>query len=160
MNRSNAQNAASALTAPGGNPVDSVLERLGRIPHSMIALIARIGIAAVFFESARTKVSGMTVTDNTFFLFKEEYKVPLLPPELAAYMAAYAEHLFPLMLVLGLGARLGAAGLLAMTLVIQIFVYPSAWETHTVWAASLIYIIARGPGALSLDHLIRNRARG
>ncbi len=124
------------------------------IPEALIALIMRAGIAAVFFLSGRTKVDGLlTIKDSTFFLFSEEYKVPFLPTELAAYLATYAEHILPILLILGLGTRFAALGLLGMTMVIQLFVYPDAWSTHLGWAAILVYLIGRGPGAISLDAL-------
>ncbi len=124
----------------------------GLIGHDLLALAARFGIGAVFFYSGRTKVDGfLTVNDTATMLFREEYKVPLLPPEFAAHMAAYAEHLLPLLLVLGLATRLSALGLLFMTAVIQVFVYPAAWPTHLTWAVALLYLAGRGAGALSLD---------
>ena len=120
--------------------------------HSVLALGARLSMAGVFLMSGRTKVEGwLTVSGNTVSLFEEEYRLPLLPPELAAHLATYAEHLFPLLLVLGLATRLSAAALLAMTLVIQLFVYPAAWATHLGWATLLLYLVGRGPGAVSLD---------
>lgn len=122
------------------------------VPHDLLAVAARLGVAAVFFQSGRTKVEGLlTVTEGAVELFRTEYRLPLLAPELAAHLAAYAEHLLPLLLVLGLGTRLAALGLLGMTLVIQLFVYPLAWPTHLTWAASLLYLVGRGPGPLSLD---------
>lgn len=122
------------------------------IGHSLLALAARFGIASIFFLSARTKVDGwLTVSDGALFLFAEEYKVPLLPPEIAAHLATYAEHLFPILLVLGLATRLSALALLGMTAVIQFFVYPDAWPTHLTWAGLMLYLIGRGGGALSLD---------
>ncbi|HEU0201575.1 MAG TPA: DoxX family protein [Burkholderiaceae bacterium] len=122
------------------------------IGDSLLALAARFGIAGIFFMSARTKVEGwLTVSDTAFTLFEEEYKLPLLPPDIAAYVATYAEHLFPVLLALGLFTRLSALGLLGMTAVIQIFVYPDAWATHLSWAALLLYLIGRGAGVLSLD---------
>jgi putative oxidoreductase len=125
------------------------------IGHSALALIDRVAIAAIFFLSGRTKVEGwLTLTDSAFALFRDEYKVPLVPPELAAHAAAYAEHLFPLLLILGLFTRLSALALLGMTAVIQIFVYPDAWPTHLSWAALLLYLIARGGGNASLDRVI------
>ncbi|WP_093380731.1 DoxX family protein [Variovorax sp. OV329] len=124
----------------------------GWLPHDLLALACRISIAAIFFYSGRTKVSGLlTLTDSAVELFRTEYKVPLLPPEVAAHLAAYAEHLFPLLLVLGLFTRLSALALLGMTLVIQLFVYPDAWPTHLSWAAILLYLAGRGAGLLSLD---------
>lgn len=125
------------------------------IPHGLIAFVARLGIASVFFLSGRTKVEGwVTVSDSAVFLFAEEYQVPVLSPELAAHLAAYAEHLFPLLLLLGLFTRLSAFALLVMTAVIQVFVYPDAWPTHLSWAAMLVYLMARGAGPASLDRAL------
>jgi len=122
------------------------------ISHNLLALTVRIAVAAIFFFSARTKVEGLlTIKDSTYYLFAEEYKLPLLPPEFAAHMATYAEHLLPILLVLGLFTRLSALSLLCMTAVIQIFVYPDAWPTHLSWAALMLYLIARGGGALAMD---------
>ncbi len=133
--------------------VAGLVDPLNRfVSHPLLALGARLSMAGVFLMSGRTKVEGwLTVSDNAVSLFEEEYKLPLLPPDLAAHLATYAEHLFPLLLVLGLATRLSAAALLAMTLVIQLFVYPAAWATHLGWATLLLYLIGRGPGALSLD---------
>ena len=132
----------------------ALLTRL--VPDDLLALASRVAIAGIFFLSGRTKVEGfLRLTDSAYELFRTEYKVPLLPPELAAHMAAYAEHLFPLLLVLGLFTRLSALSLLGMTLVIQLFVYPAAWPTHLSWAALLLYLVGRGGGKLSLDRLLR-----
>jgi len=126
------------------------------VPHDLLALAARVAIAAIFFLSGRTKVDGLLhVTDSAYELFRTEYRLPLVPPEIAAHLAAYAEHLFPILLVLGLFTRLSAAALLGMTLVIQVFVYPDAWPTHLSWAALLLYLVGRGGGRLSLDHAMR-----
>ena len=126
------------------------LERL--LPRDLLLLVARLGIAAIFLLSGRTKVEGLlTVTPATYELFRTEYALPLLPPEFAAHAAAYAEHLFPLLLIVGLFTRPAAAALLGMTLVIQIFVYPDAWPTHLSWLGLLLPLIARGGGAWSLD---------
>lgn len=128
------------------------------IGHDLLALAARFGIAGVFWLSGRTKVEGwLTVSDNAVALFADEYKVPLLSPELAAHLAAYAEHLFPILLVLGLATRASALALLGMTAVIQIFVYPDAWPTHLVWATALLYLAGRGAGRVSLDALLGMR---
>ena len=129
-----------------------------RIPYSLVALVARFAVASVFWRSGQTKVEGFfMIKENTFFLFQEEYKVPLLPPDLAAYISTISEHVFPVLLVLGLASRLSALALLCMTAVIQLFVYPDGWPEHILWVALLLLIIARGPGAISLDHLIWNR---
>ena len=131
-----------------------LMERL--TPHSLLALVDRIAIAAIFLLSGRTKVDGfLHLTDSAYTLFREEYKLPWIPPEVAAHLAAYAEHLFPLLLVLGLFTRLSALALLGMTLVIQLFVYPDAWPTHLSWAGLLLYLVGRGGGALSLDRWLR-----
>ena len=127
----------------------------GAVPHSVIALLARIAMGSTFWLSARTKVEGLlTLKDSTFFLFENEYALPVLPVNVAAYLATYSEHLFALMLFVGLGSRLGAAGMLGITAVIQLLVYPGAWPTHLGWAVLLLVIIAQGPGKLSLDHVL------
>lgn len=127
----------------------------GLITHALLALIARMAISAIFFFSGRTKVEGfLTLTESAYALFREEYRLPLVPPEIAAHLAAYAEHFFPLLLLLGLFTRLSALALLAMTAVIQTFVYPDAWPTHLTWAGLLLYLLARGPGPVSLDQAI------
>lgn len=125
------------------------------IPRDLLLAVARVGIAAIFFLSGRTKVDGLlTITDSARDLFRTEYVLPLIPPDVAVHAATYAEHLFPVLLVLGLFTRGAAAALLVMTLVIEIFVYPDAWPTHLGWAAILLPLIARGPGRWSLDHRI------
>jgi putative oxidoreductase len=135
---------------------NGLAERLERaVPLDAVLLVARVAIAAVFFLSGRTKVTGLlTVTDSAVTLFRDEYRLPLVDPSLAAHVAAYAEHLLPLLLVVGFATRAAALGLLAMTLVIEVFVYPDAWPTHLSWAAPLLLIVARGAGAWSLDRLL------
>ena len=126
------------------------------LPSSLLLLVQRLGIAAVFFLSGRTKVDGLlTVNDTAFELFRSEYALPLINPEIAAYAATYSEHLFPVLLVLGLFTRFAALGLLGMTAVIQIFVYPDAWPTHLSWAGLLLPLIALGGGKLSLDRFLK-----
>lgn len=127
----------------------------GLIPESLLVLVARLGIAAIFFLSGRTKVEGvLTITPSTYELFRTDYALPFVSPEIAAHAATYSEHMFPILLVLGLFTRPAAAALLGMTLVIEIFVYPDAWPTHLSWAAILLPLIARGGGAWSLDRLL------
>jgi putative oxidoreductase len=119
-----------------------------------LLLISRLAIASIFFLSGRTKVQGLfTIKPSTFDLFRYEYALPLIPPELAAQLATLSEHLFPILLVVGLFSRWSALALLGMTAVIEIFVYPDAWSTHLSWAGLLLPIIAYGGGAFSLDHL-------
>jgi putative oxidoreductase len=125
------------------------------LPPALLLLVQRLGIAAVFFQSGRTKVEGwFTIPDTTYELFRVEYSGVPLPPELAAVMATVSEHVFPILLVLGLCTRLSALALLGMTLTIQIFVYPDAWPTHLSWIGLLLPLIALGGGKLSLDRLL------
>ncbi|TCT06529.1 DoxX family protein [Aquabacter spiritensis] len=132
---------------------------LDAIPYALLALCARIFPAAVFWQSGATKVEGWRVTEGAVALFQEEYRLPLLDPWLAAHLAAAAEHAFPILLVLGLATRVAAGALLGMIFVIQVFVYPDAWPTHGVWATCLLLLLARGPGALSLDAWIGRGVR-
>jgi putative oxidoreductase len=126
------------------------------IPQDSLLLVARLGIASVFFRSGRTKVEGLlTITDSTYELFRTEYALPFMNPVVAAHVATYSEHLFPLLLVLGLLTRPAALALLGMTTVIEIFVYPDAWPTHLSWAGLLLPLVALGGGRVSLDHLLR-----
>lgn len=142
-----------------------------RIPDSLIAFVGRFSIAAVFWKSGQTKIEGLAIdivsgtfdigmprlSDSAIYLFREEYRLPLLAPELAAPMAAFAEHLFPLLILIGLATRFSAIALLVMTMTIQLLVYPDAYPTHGVWATVLVFLIAKGPGVLSVDHLIARR---
>ena len=142
-----------------------------RIPDALIAFVGRFSIAAVFWKSGQTKIEGLAIdfidgtytlglpklADSAVALFQDEYALPLLPPTLAAVMAALAEYVFPILILLGLATRFSALALLGMTLVIQLFVYPGAYPTHGVWAAVLLYLVAKGPGILSIDHWIARR---
>lgn len=126
-----------------------------RIPYSLVALVARFAVAAVFWRSALTKVDeSFQVKSTTFFLFKEEYKVPIIPPDIAAYLATYQELIGAVLLVIGLATRLTALSFIGMVAIIQVFVYPSGWPEHLLWFALLFLLVARGPGAISVDHLI------
>lgn len=149
----------------------AIVDLFSKIPHSLIAFLARFSIAGVFWKSAQTKIEGLRIdivqwhwdwgiprlSDDAIFLFQYEYQLPIINPTLAAGMAAIAEHLFALLLLIGFATRLSAFALIVMTLVIQIFVYPSAWPTHGVWAAVLLYLMAKGPGVFALDRLLRVR---
>lgn len=154
------------MSSPSAVSADQNLSRrlrdrmglLDRIPHDLIAIVARLSIAAVFWKSGQTKLDGWSVSEDAVYLFEHEYALPLVSPVIAAHLATLAEHILPILLVIGLGSRLAALGLLTMTLVIQVFVYPDAWPTHGTWAACLLLIIARGPGRLSLDQLVARRA--
>jgi len=126
------------------------------LTEDVLALVTRLGVAAIFFQSGRTKVDGfLHITDGTYSLFETEYHVPLLSPAVAAHAATYSEHLFSILLVLGLFTRLSALAFLGMTAVIEIFVYPDAWPTHLSWAGLLLFLIARGGGRFSLDRALK-----
>jgi putative oxidoreductase len=126
------------------------------LSDDLLLAVARWGVASVFFLSGRTKVEGiLTIKPSTYDLFASEYALPLIPSEWAARLATGAEHLFPLLLVLGLFTRTSALALLGMTTVIEIFDYPDAWPTHLSWAGLLLPLVARGGGNWSLDRVLR-----
>ncbi len=165
------QPLAAAATSPTTRLLTRLLGMCQRIPDSLIALLGRFSIAAVFWKSGQTKVQGLVVdivngdfqlgwprlSDSVVPLFTEEYRLPLLSPELAATLAAFGEHLFPILLLVGLATRFSALGLLVMTLTIQLLVYPGGYPTHGTWAAVLLFLVARGPGRFSVDHWIAKR---
>jgi putative oxidoreductase len=155
-------NRVSPLPTPASGlamAVAQVVAALERIPYWLIALSARIFPAAVFWQSGQTKVAGWHLKPSAIALFQNEYQLPLIDPTVAAYLSAFSEHLFPILLVIGLATRFAAFALLFMTAVIEIFVYPDAWPTHGVWATCFLLLIARGAGVCSLDHLIARRYR-
>jgi len=131
---------------------------LAQIPHELLALLARLSIGTIFLRSGLLKLEGWA-SGTTLALFREEYKLPLLPPELASWMATAAELSLPILLFLGLFTRPAALALLGMTLVIEIFVYPNAFDTHGVWAVTLLYLAKFGPGSLALDRLLFRPSR-
>jgi putative oxidoreductase len=122
---------------------------LDRFPLSILQLMFRIAIAAVFWSSGLTKIASW---DTTIALFRNEYMVPLLPPELAAVMSATFELSCSALIVVGLATRLATLPLLGMTFVIEVFVYPEYWSMHLMWATVLLFLLTKGPGAFSLDH--------
>jgi putative oxidoreductase len=128
--------------------IAAIVDHLGRFPLSVLQLLFRVSIAAVFWNSGLTKIASW---QTTIVLFRDEYKVPLLPPELAATLAATVELSCPVLLVLGLATRLATLPMLAMTVVIEAFVYPEDWIEHLGWAAFLLFILTRGPGPIALD---------
>ena len=150
----------TASTTPRSSMIElanQALRWLDCIPYTLLAIPLRLAAATVFWNSGMTKLASW---DTTIALFIDEYQVPLLPPEMAAYMAATIELTTPVLLVLGLLTRPCALVLLGMTTVIEVFVYPEAWPTHIQWAAMLLVLLARGPGKVSLDWLIRRRLLG
>ncbi len=139
-----------------GSSIAWFIRLLERVPYNVLALPLRFAVATVFWNSGTTKLANW---DATLQLFQEEYKVPLLPPELAAHIAASIELSTPILLVLGLFTRVAALVLLGMTTVIEVFVYPQAWPTHIQWAAMLLVLVCRGAGSYSLDYLLRRWLR-
>lgn len=128
---------------------------LARIPDWIYASLMRVAVFFVFFLSARTKVDGLlTLKSSTFYLFENEYALPVIPSAWAAYMATYAEHIFSVLVLVGLATRLSALALLVMTAVIQIFVYPEAYVVHMTWAAMLLYLVSKGGGLFSVDEAV------
>jgi putative oxidoreductase len=127
---------------------------LERFPLSILQFLFRVSIGIVFWNSGLTKIASW---QTTIVLFRDEYAVPLLPPELAAMLASVTELTCPIFLLIGLATRLATLPLIAMTLVIQLFVYPESWSVHLMWISILLFILTRGPGALSVDHLIAKR---
>jgi putative oxidoreductase len=154
---------AAPVTATSGSGVVRIVQRifaaLDRIPYWPIALAARVFPAAIFLQSGQTKVAGWHLKPSAIALFQNEYQLPIIDPTVAASLSAIGEHLLPVLLVFGLATRFAALGLLLMTAVIEIFVYPDAWPTHGVWATCFFLLITRGPGAISLDHLIARRLK-
>ncbi|HEV2040867.1 MAG TPA: DoxX family protein [Casimicrobiaceae bacterium] len=150
----------TAPTAPTSSPspalilVGRLLGWLDAVPYTILAIPLRLAVATVFWNSGTAKLANW---DTALELFSEEYKVPLLPPEVAAYLAVSIELITPVLLVLGLMTRPAAAILLGMVTFIEIFIYPQAWPTHIQWAAMLLVLLCRGPGALSLDHQLQRR---
>ncbi|MXO97216.1 DoxX family membrane protein [Erythrobacter aquimaris] len=143
-------------------PYDRLTDWLAsRLPEGLALLLTRIALAGIFWRSGRTKVeegSALSISDNANFLFEYEYTGLPIPADIAAPMATYAEHVFPVLLVLGLFTRFAALSLLVMTLVIQFFVYPDAWwTTHIVWVAMAAVLVSRGAGAISLDAPLASR---
>ena len=150
--------AAHSGSVPG-RIIQRAIAAMGRIPDWLIALAARVFPAAVFWQSGQTKVAGFHLKPSAIALFQNEYQLPLIDPAIAAHISAFSEHFFPILLVIGLATRFSALALLFMTAVIEIFVYPDAWPTHGVWATCFLVVISRGPGWLSLDHLIGQKYR-
>lgn len=171
MSDSNASTQTAVAASMPERMIRRTIDLLTCIPDTLIAFVGRFSIAAIFWKSGQTKVQNFAIdivngefqlgmprlSDSVVDLFRDEYRLPLIPPELAAVAAAFAEHLFPLLILIGLATRFSALALLVMTMTIQLLVYPDAYPTHGVWATVLIFLIARGPGKLSVDHLIKRR---
>ncbi len=148
------QSSATASGFDWPDRVAALLAWLERFPLAILQLAFRIGVGGVFWFSGLTKIASW---QTTVVLFRDEYKVPLLPAEMTAFLATTLELTCPVLLLVGLASRLATLPLLAMTFVIEVFVYPEDWNIHLIWATMLLFILTRGPGTLSLDHLIARR---
>ncbi len=154
-----------------GGLIQDINKGFGRIPESLIAALGRFSISAVFWLSGQTKIGGFSLeliegtyqfgwphlSDSAIALFRDEYRLPFMSPEFAALTAAFAENMFSVLLLVGFATRFSAAALLVMTLVIEVFVYPDAYPTHGTWITVLLYLMARGGGAFSVDHWLALR---
>jgi putative oxidoreductase len=138
-------------------PLAAAIRRLDAAPSWMYQLFFRLGLAFLFGYSGWNKLSRW---DNTLTLFRDLYRVPLLPPDWAAVLATAVEVMVPFLFLLGLGTRFAAAATLGMTIVIQLFVVPTGYHQHVLWLGPILYLLLRGPGTLSIDHLIRRSRMG
>lgn len=136
--------------------IGPIFDQLDRIPYWLLAIPLRLAVTTVFWDSAMAHLANW---QTTLELFATEYQVPLLPPDLAAYMAVSIEVSTPVLLVLGLLTRAAALVLLGMVAVIEVFVYPEAWPTHIQWGAMLLVLLCRGAGMFSIDHWLRRYLR-
>ena len=149
-----ARTAPSAVSHSISDKINGLFGLLSAIPHDAIALLARLSVGAVFWQSGLTKLDGWGVSNSAVYLFQTEYKLPIIDPWIAAHLGTFCELFFPILLVVGLASRFAALALLGMTLVIEVFVYPDAWPTHGTWAVCFLVVITRGPGIFSLDHFV------
>ena len=151
--------ASEKKSSPILELIAAVLNILGQVPESFLLLLCRLGVGSVFFKSGLTKIDleTLSIAPSTFDLFRDEYQVPLIPYHIAAYFGTANELLMPVLLVLGLFARVGAGALLGMTVVIEVFVYPLNWAEHLTWATLLLFILSRGAGTISIDHFLAGK---
>ena len=122
------------------------------IAYDLLALVARLCVGAMFWQSGQTKIVGWHLSENAVYLFRTEYQLPLIDPWLAAVLTAFIENVFSILLIVGLASRFTAFGLFCTTLVIELFVYPDAWALHGTWAVCLGLVMVRGAGVASVDH--------
>lgn len=152
--------AMTDLRVASGNGLASrvrqILKLPEHIPFSLVQLSARLAVAHVFWKSAQTKLASWQVTQQ---LFAYEYNLPLLDPNTAAILGTAAELGGSIMVAVGVLARLGAAMLIGVVAVIQLFVFPQSWGEHFLWFALLLFVLARGAGAFSLDHVAEQAYR-
>jgi putative oxidoreductase len=155
--------------------IDKLVALCGVVPYALVALGLRLIIARVFFLAGQAKIAGPTIPialfnrdgdftitlpaeikPSTFELFQTQYAALPLPPTVAAYLFTYAEFVLPVCLVLGFATRLSALALLVMSVLVQVYVMPGTlWTTHIYVFAILMVLMSVGPGAISLDAVIR-----
>jgi putative oxidoreductase len=144
----------------GENPllalIRAILDWLEKMPHAVLALLARLGLAAVFWGAGMDKMTNWRIKSETFEAFAHEYNIPLLPPELATHLATFVEHLTPILMLLGLATRAAGGAMLGVIAVIFIFVHQDEWPALLLWSGAIAFLLTKGPGVLSLDHLIRS----
>ena len=136
--------------------ITRAIDLLGRVPLSLHQLLFRLAVAGVFLRAGLTKIASW---EPTVALFRDEYRVPVLPPELAATMSATFELGCSVLILVGLATRIATLPLLGMLATIQLFVYPQAWSEHLVWGSILLFLLTRGAGSISLDHVIASAFR-
>ena len=135
----------------GRSRIVAATELRGRFPIAIVQCMFRLAIASIFLRAGLNKIASWELTMQ---LFADEYKVPVLAPEIAARIAATFEIGCSLLLIAGLATRLATLPLLGMIMTIQLFVYPSAYAEHLTWASILIFLLTRGAGPWSLDRLL------
>ena len=125
------------------------------IPTPFMVLLARIAIIAVFLRSGLLKLSGLS-DGSTLAMFTNEIRLPLLPPEIAAWLFTAAELGLPALILVGLLTRFAAFGLLLVTALTAMF-YPNTIDMYLMWAVALLFVMRHGAGRFSLDYLISSR---
>jgi putative oxidoreductase len=167
---------ASRSNSAIASSVNALVLLCAVVPYALVALVLRFVMARVFFISGQEKIDGpaipltlfgadhefsivlpAAIKDATFRLFETQYAGLPLPPTVAAYVFSYAEFVLPICLVLGFATRLSALALLVITVLLQVYVTPDAlWSVHVYWIAILLVLMSLGPGAISVDRLIRH----
>lgn len=136
--------------------IRAILNWLEKMPHAVLALLARVGLAAVFWGTGMEKMTNWKIKSETFEAFAHEYNIPLLPPELATHLATFVEHLTPILMLVGLATRAAGGAMMGVIAVIFIFVHQDEWPAFVIWSSAIAFLLTKGPGVFSLDHLIRN----
>lgn len=155
--KSSAQSAQAVPQSSVAGILIRIRNALQSVSYDWLAIPLRLAVANVFWSSGMVKLADWNAA---LALFRDEYRLPVLPPEIAAHMAVSIELSTPFLLLFGFFTRGAALVLLGMTTVIEAFVYPQAWPTHIQWAAMLLVLLCRGAGKFSVDELIWRRMKG